>query len=90
MPHLQEKAIRGEYKDESDLMQDLMKVMCYTTAKDGSALYMVKQWDSTTEVNTISYMSEQNVRSLLNKVIWKKNRKTFDIFHEFNHLFHKI
>ncbi|KAA6359864.1 MAG: hypothetical protein EZS28_044609, partial [Streblomastix strix] len=56
MPHLQEKAIRGEYKDEANLMQDLMKVMCYTTAKDGSALYMVKQWDSTTEINTISYI----------------------------------
>ncbi|KAA6379816.1 MAG: hypothetical protein EZS28_024658 [Streblomastix strix] len=90
MPHLQEKAIKGEYKDESELMQDLMRVMCYTSAKDGSAMYMVKQWDLATEINTVSYMSEQNVRSLMNKVIWKKNKKTYDIFHEFNHLFHKI
>ncbi|KAA6395349.1 MAG: hypothetical protein EZS28_009121 [Streblomastix strix] len=90
MSDIQEKAIKGEYKDESELMQDLMRVMCYTTASDGSAMYMVKQWDSASGVNIIRYMSEQNVRSLLNKVVWKKNKKTYDIFHEYNHLFHKI
>ncbi|KAA6372232.1 MAG: hypothetical protein EZS28_032242, partial [Streblomastix strix] len=89
MPHIQEKAIKEEYKDESELMQDLMRVMCYTTANDGSAMYMVKQWDSASGVNIIRYMSEQNVKSLLNKVVWKKNKKTYDIFHEYNHLFHK-
>ncbi|KAA6390937.1 MAG: hypothetical protein EZS28_013537 [Streblomastix strix] len=90
MPDIWEKAIKGEYKDESQLMQDLMRVMCYITANDGSAMYMVKQWDSASGVNIIRYMSEQNVGSLLNKVIWKKNKKTYDIFHEYNHLFHKI
>ncbi|KAA6379766.1 MAG: hypothetical protein EZS28_024706 [Streblomastix strix] len=39
MLDIQEKAIKGEYKDESELMQDLMRVMCYTTAKDGQAMY---------------------------------------------------
>ncbi|KAA6373967.1 MAG: hypothetical protein EZS28_030505 [Streblomastix strix] len=85
-----EKAIKGEYKDESELMQDLMRVMCYTTANDGSAMYMVKQWDSASGVNIIRYISEQNIRCLFNKVKWKKNKKTYDIFHEYNHLFHKI
>lgn len=31
----------------------------------------------------------KNARSITNKIIWKKNKKTYDIFNEFNQLFHK-
>ncbi|KAA6375213.1 MAG: hypothetical protein EZS28_029262 [Streblomastix strix] len=90
MPQLQKKAIKGEYKDESELMLDLKRIIGNTTAKDVSAIYVMKQWDSSTEINTISQIFEQNIQSFLNKVIQKKNKKTQDLFRENNQLFYKI